>query len=59
MLHYPKLPLQLWLEDPIERALTVFAVSEVEDAFDNFLALLEVSSPGVIEACWSIWRFLL
>lgn len=46
---YPKLPLQRWLEDPVERALSVAALSEVEDVFDNFLALLEVSRPGVVE----------
>lgn len=55
---YPKLPLQRWLEDPVERALFVSAVSEVEDVFDNFLALLEVSCPGVVEACWKSLRFL-
>lgn len=56
---YPKLPLQRWLEDPVERALSVSAVSEVEDVFDNFLALLEVSRPRVVEACWKSQRFLL
>lgn len=55
---YPKLPLQRWLEDPVERALFVSALSEVEDVFDNFLALLEVSRPGVVEACWKTLRFL-
>lgn len=39
VLDYPKWPLQKWLEDPIERALAVFAVSKVEDTFDDFLAL--------------------
>lgn len=34
-------------------------MSEVEDVFDNFLALLEVSRPGVVEACWKSLRFLL
>lgn len=47
----------MWLEDPIERALSVIAVSEVEDAFDNCLALLEVSCSHVIEACGSFLRF--
>ncbi len=39
VLHYPKWPLQIWLEDPIERALAVFAGTEVEDTSDDFLAL--------------------
>lgn len=38
-LHYPKWPLQTWLEDPIERALAVLAVSKVEDPSYGFLAL--------------------
>lgn len=57
MLHYPKWPLQKRLEDPIERTLAVFAVSEVEDTFDDFLALLEFSIPCVIEGCRSVLGF--
>lgn len=48
--NYPKFTLQSWLEDPIERALSVCAVTEVEDAFEDFLALLEVSRPHMSEA---------
>lgn len=55
---YPELPLQRWLEDPVERAPSVSTVSEVEDVFDNFLALPEVSRPGVVKASWKSWRFL-
>lgn len=54
---YPKFTLQSWLEDPIERALSVCALIEVEDAFDDFLALLEVSCPHMSEAWGSILRF--
>lgn len=54
---YPKVPLQRWLEDPVERARSVSALSDVEDVFDKFLALLEVSCPAVVEACWKSRRF--
>lgn len=43
----------MWLEDPIERALAVSAVGKVEDVFDDVLALLEVSAPGMTEVVWT------
>lgn len=57
VLDYPKWPLQQWLVDPIERALAVFANRKVEDTFDGFLALCEVSISLVSEGCRSSLGF--
>lgn len=57
VLHYPKCALQMWLEDPVERAMAVFAVSKVEDTSDDFLAFSEVSFSREMEGCRSFLGF--
>lgn len=56
-LFYPKWSLQRWLKDSIKRASTVFAGCNIKQAFDNFLALFEVSLAYVSEICRSFYGF--